>query len=175
LTTEQKNQNDALAKTFAVGTQLRLDKAGFDSEKNPLKRYLILQTALSDTVQQYIDTLNIDAVKGGWSAKEIGIHFGVMASIPYILPGVSFGKKDVMFEEKTVKRETLETVESQKDIESALEKLGYSLGKPVIASDKKSYSISLEKVTGFDSSKLGRIDTKLSFDPKTLTLSNLTS
>lgn len=173
LTPEQKLQNDALAKTFSKGMQLRLAKSGYDNETNELKRNIMLQTALSDTVQQYIDTLNIDAVKGGWSIKEFGVHLGVMASIPYILPGISFGKKDVVFEEKTVKRESLEKVEGQKDIETELKKLGYSLGKPVIASDKQSYSISLEKVAGFDVKKLGKIDTNLPFDEKTLTLSNL--
>lgn len=60
---DQKNQNIALANTFSMGTQARLAKGGFDTETNALKRYLMIQTALADTVQQYIDTLNIDAVK----------------------------------------------------------------------------------------------------------------
>lgn len=174
LSPEQKSQNDALAKTFSEGMRLRLMKAGYDAETNELKRNLMLQTALSDTVQQYIDTLNIDAVKGGWSMKELGVHMGVMASIPYILPGISFGKKDVVFEEKTVTRETLQKVESQKDIQTELALLGFSLGKSVIAKDNKSYSISLEKVAGFDATKLGKIDTKLAFDTTTNTLSGLT-
>lgn len=96
-----------------------------------------------------------------------------MANIPYILPGISFGKKDVKFEEKIVRQESIEKLDKQ-DIGSALAELGYSLGTPVISGDKKSYSISLQKIAGFDVAKLGKIETKLSFDTNTLVLSGLT-
>jgi hypothetical protein len=86
---------NATNRLISQQVQMYLTDSTFDTETNPLIRATLIQEALRRALQDRIDAINYDTNSGGWSLAKLGVTLGIFAGAKYILPYVSFEKRDL--------------------------------------------------------------------------------
>jgi hypothetical protein len=118
----------AIAARMDWTIQSILTMNGFKSDLSNEVRYTMVYSAIVEAMNQEVLLLQRESNDNGWVMKQIGVNFGKVAGLAYILPGFGIGKDDLRVEIEEGKLQMKKTVAlSGVDANKLLVDSGYTL------------------------------------------------
>lgn len=103
--------NTAIATRMTTELKTILDHNQFNQVTSPDAKYMVMNSSLAEVMNMEILRLYREKNDTGWVLDQIGVNFGQMAGLAYILIGARMERNDFQVEiqkVKTSKREILD-------------------------------------------------------------------